>query len=193
MREQCLPWSEKSNYKGNLPSVKTLTEIKERIMLDQAARVRVKAKKYAKARQEAEEDEADLPAEVDYLKEGIEIVGEELLVAKLEGKPVGENLRMLDRMLKMGSLRVKERRETRETARFDWERGGKEIEKKPEPPNPALKAVRLNKAEREVLDSLRIMCLTGKNLWADAGGASAGENKEDGGPDEDVRGGGSDD
>ncbi len=129
-------------------------------MLDQAARVRVKARRYAKARQEAGEDEADRLAEVDYLKEGIEIVGEELLVAKLEGKPVGENLRMLDRMLKMAGVRIKERREARETARFDWERGGREIEQKPEPPNPAYKAVRLNKAEREVLDSLRIMCLT---------------------------------
>ena len=57
-------------------------------------------------------------------------------------------------------MRVRERRETREEARFSWERGGREIEKKPAPPNPAYKAVRLNKAEREVLDSLRIMCLT---------------------------------
>jgi len=43
---------------------------------------------------------------------------------------------------------------------LEWERFGKEIEQKPLPPNPALKAVRLNKAEREVLESIRTMCLT---------------------------------
>ncbi len=156
---ECPRWSEGSKNAGNPPHRTTLQDIKDRIMTDGLIRERYGSVNRLTADQSG-------PSEAEYLSAGVRTLGQELMRGKLDGKPVSENLRMFDRMLKMAGMRIKEQREAREEARFAWERGGREIEKKPEPPNPAYKAVRLNKAEREVLESLRVMCLTERQAWA---------------------------
>ncbi len=73
------------------------------------------------------EDNKELAME--YFKVAMEILAEELLVAKLEGKPVMENLKVVDRLIKVAGLRLRERKDNREQARFEWEQtkaeGGK--------------------------------------------------------------------
>ncbi len=131
IRQQCLPWGPESQYHGKLPTVKTLIDIKERILLEQAVRTRMKAKKLVgalgsgQAEGEAKESGSMIDSTMidvmEYFKVAMEILAEELLVAKLEGKPVMENLKVLDRLVRVAGLRLRERKDNREQARFEWE------------------------------------------------------------------------
>jgi peroxiredoxin len=49
------------------------------------------------------------------------------LAAKVEGKPISENLKLMDRLLRAASLRVRERREAREEAKLAWLQAGRPI------------------------------------------------------------------
>ncbi len=155
---ECPTWGENNKP----PHRSTLQAIRQRIVAEQSMRERMSVDSFVADEGKVQNPRSKVPSPgtAEYFESAVRVLSRELLSAKLDGQPIMENLRTFDRLLRMGSLRVRERRETREEARFAWERGGREIEKKPEPPNPAYKAVRLNKAEREVLESLRVMCLT---------------------------------
>ena len=56
------------------------------------------------------------------------IGGRSCLVAKLEGKPVMENLKVVDRLMRVAGLRLRERKDNREQARFAWEAEDRQTE-----------------------------------------------------------------
>ncbi len=119
---QCPRWSDGSKNKGNLPHRTTLQDIKERIRVDGVIRER------CGSTNRLTEDESG-PSEEKYVSGAIRTLGQELMRAKVDGKPVSENLKLVDRLLKMAGLRIKERREKRSEARFEWERQGRPIVK----------------------------------------------------------------
>ncbi len=59
---------------------------------------------------------------MEYFRVAVEMLGEELLVAG-GSKPVMENLKVLDRLMRVAGLRLKERKDAREQTRFEWEEG----------------------------------------------------------------------
>jgi hypothetical protein len=130
IRQQCLPWGPGSQYQGKLPTVRTLIDIKERILLEQAVRGRMKAKKLMEVLGSGQVKGEAKELAREYFKVAMEILGEELLVAKAEGKPVMENLRVLDRLMKVAGLRLRERKDAREQTRFGWESEDRKAEAK---------------------------------------------------------------
>src|SRR3984885_9210091 len=119
VRKGCLPWGEGNVYAGKLPSVKTLTEIKERIQMEQSVRERLKVKGLLNARKGGHRGKAkgakiDGRLEKEYLREAVEMLAEELLSAKLAGKPGMENLKVMDRLLRVAALRLREGKDGRE-------------------------------------------------------------------------------
>jgi hypothetical protein len=99
IQRQCLPWGQKSPRPGKLPSVKALTNIKERLLAEQAMRERMSAKGLLHTRKSGK-SEGERWATIRYLNEAMEILGEELLAAKAAGKPMMENLKVLDRLMR---------------------------------------------------------------------------------------------
>ncbi len=175
MALECPTWGEQKKA----PHFTTLKGIKHRIMAEQSLNEKMQARALVAAREAGRvvsAEEVELPEGVDYLEEGIEILGEELLSAKLDGRPVSENLRLLDRLLKMGSLRVKEER-------LAWEKEGKPINQRDAGPQPVtgtdkktetaeteaeveaaplkagLEQVILNESEMEILESIRTVAM----------------------------------
>jgi hypothetical protein len=128
IRKQCLPWGSESQYHGKLPTVKTLIDIKERILLEQAVRARMKAKKLMGALGSGRAESKAQELAMEYFKVAMEILAEELLVAKLEGKPVMENLKVVDRLVRVAGLRLRERKDNREQTRFEWEAEDRQTE-----------------------------------------------------------------
>jgi len=119
---------EHKKYGGKLPGLSTLMLIKERIRTEQSVREWRKAKGLIAARAEGgSHNDAK-----EFYHEGMEILAEELLAAKVDGKPISENLKVVDRLLKAALLEVRERREARGEARLEWEKAGKPITKKAE-------------------------------------------------------------
>jgi hypothetical protein len=86
----------------------------------------IQARKAGKRGRARDKDEAAV-----YFAEAVEILAEELLAAKVEGKPISENLKLMDRLLRVASLRVRERREAREEAKLEWIKAGKPIQREP--------------------------------------------------------------
>jgi hypothetical protein len=99
IQQQCLPWGKKSPRPGKLPSVKALTNIKERILAEQAMRERMSARGLLHTRKTGK-SEGERWATMWYLNEAMEILAEELLAAKAAGKPMMENLKVLDRLMR---------------------------------------------------------------------------------------------
>ena len=126
IQKACPPWH-KGEKSERPPGMTSLRLIKLRIMSDFSVREKVRSRGFMAAR----DQEGGEPVEK-YTRAATEIIGEELLGAKMEGKPMLENLKGFDQLLKAGSLRVREQRETRGNARLEWERQGKPIEKGPE-------------------------------------------------------------
>ena len=155
----CPVWKKGGKGEDKLPDITTLSRIKERIMSDFSVREKVRSRGFLAAR---EQEGGERVEDTQYIRAATEIIGEELLGAKMEGTPMLENLKGFDRLLKAGSLRVREQRETRGNARFEWERFGKEIEQKPKPPSAGSELVRLSAAELEVLYSIRVRCIQEK-------------------------------
>ncbi len=120
-------WSPEHKKHGDKPpALSTLMLIKERIRTEQSVREWRKAKGLIAARAEGgSHDDAR-----EFYQEGMEILAEELLAAKVDGKPISENLKVVDRLLKAALLEVRERREARGEARLEWEKAGKPITKK---------------------------------------------------------------
>jgi hypothetical protein len=120
------------------PHWMTLQRIKERLMLEGSVAERLRAKGLIQARKggkgkrakDQDEDEAAV-----YFAEAVEILSEELLSAKAKGKPISENLKVVDRLLRVAALRVRERRETREKAKLEWIQAGKPMVR-PKPTGP---------------------------------------------------------
>ncbi len=110
MRERCPVWPEVSRQAGKLPSMMTLREIKERILLEWKVRDRMKHGGFVERLQEVGQNDEQMMAAASM------ILGDELLSAKLDGKPISENLRVLDRMLRIAGLQLIQRREKRRDA-----------------------------------------------------------------------------
>jgi hypothetical protein len=120
-RERCPVWPAGSRHQGKLPSMMTLREIKERILLEWSVRDRVKHSGFLKQLQAVGLDNEAV------LEAAAMILGEELLTAKLNGKPLSENLRVLDRLMRIAGLQLRQRKEKREQAkRRDAENAEKE-------------------------------------------------------------------
>jgi hypothetical protein len=114
------------------PHWTTLQTIKERIMNEQSMREHLAAKGLLEARKV---DGRGTDDEEAFSGEALEILAEELLVAKTKGKPISENLKIVDRLLKSAMIGIRQRRERREEAKFKWIQAGKPIVR-PEPVGP---------------------------------------------------------
>ncbi len=110
VRERCPVWPEGSRLAGKLPSMMTLREIKERILLEWKVQDRMKHGGFVERLQEVGLNDEQMMAAAAM------ILGEELLSAKMNGKPISENLRVLDRMLRIAGLQLRQRREKRRDA-----------------------------------------------------------------------------
>jgi hypothetical protein len=127
MAPECPTWGEDNKP----PHWTTLRNIKHRIALEQTVddlEDKLKQLDAVQARI------SGLPAETQarLLSGMVTYLSQELLNAKFDGQPIMENLKVMDRLLKAGSLRVRERREARSDARFAWEQAGKPINTKAE-------------------------------------------------------------
>jgi hypothetical protein len=98
--------------------------------LEQAVQARMKARKLMEVLGSGQVKGEAKELAMEYFKVAMEILGEELLVAKAEGKPVMENLRVLDRLMKVAGLRLRERADAREQTRFGWEEEDRKAEAK---------------------------------------------------------------
>jgi len=116
MRERCPAWPEGSRLAGKLPSMMTLREIKERILLEWKVQDRLKHSGFVERLQEVGLDDEEL------MQAANMILGEELLSAKLDGTPISENLRVLDRMLRIAGVQLRQRTQKRQQAQADWKR-----------------------------------------------------------------------
>ena len=101
VRERCPVWPAGSRQAGKLPSMMTLREIKERILLEWKVRDRMKHDGFVERLQEVGLDDEQMMAAASM------ILGEELLSAKFNGTPISENLRVLDRMLRIAGLKLR--------------------------------------------------------------------------------------
>ncbi len=101
VRERCPVWPEGSRLAGKLPSMMTLREIKERILLEYSVQDRMKHGDFARRLQEVGLDDEQFMAAASM------ILGSELLSAKLDGTPVMENLRVVDRILRIEGVRLR--------------------------------------------------------------------------------------
>ncbi len=101
VREKCPVWPEGSRLAGKLPSMMTLREIKERILLEWKVRDRMKHGGFVERLQEVGLDDEQTMAAASM------ILGDELLAAKFNGTPISENLRVLDRMLRIAGLKLR--------------------------------------------------------------------------------------
>jgi hypothetical protein len=120
-RERCPVWPEGSRQAGKLPSMMTLREIKERLLLEWSVRDRVKHSGFLKQLQAVGLDNEEV------LEAAAMILGEELFSAKLNGKPISENLRVFDRWMRVMGLQLRLRREKRQQdKRGDAENAAKE-------------------------------------------------------------------
>jgi hypothetical protein len=107
-RERCPLWPAGSRQAGKLPSMMTLREIKERLLLEWSVQDRVKHSDFLKQLQAVGLDNEKV------LAAAAMILGEELLTAKLNGKPISENLRVFDRLMRVMRMQMRQRREKRE-------------------------------------------------------------------------------
>ena len=123
-RERCPVWPEGSRQAGKLPSMMTLREIKERILLEWKVQDRMRHGDFVKRLQEVGLDEEEL------MRAANMILGEELLSAKLEGTPIMENLRVLDRMLRIAGLQLRQRTQKRQQEQQEWKQAQKDAERK---------------------------------------------------------------
>lgn len=97
------PWSLKK-YGGHRPSLETLREIRQRIRLDQTAHHLAALPNLLTSLKTAAPSFFGGQTS-DFLDLLIALLGEELLSAKFDGKPISENLRLVDRLLKAEALR----------------------------------------------------------------------------------------
>ena len=107
-RERCPVWPAGSRQAGKLPSMMTLREIKERLLLEWSVQDRVKHSDFLKQLQAVGLDNEKV------LEAAAMILGEELFTAKLNGKPLSENLRVFDRFMRVTAMQMRQRREKRE-------------------------------------------------------------------------------
>jgi hypothetical protein len=127
-RERCPVWPAGSRQAGKLPSMMTLREIKERLLLEWSVQDRVKHSGFLKQLQAVGLDNEEV------LEAAAMILGEELLTAKLNGKPISENLRVFDRFMRVTAMQWRQRREKREQdKRRDTQNPEKENPKSSQP------------------------------------------------------------
>ena len=117
-RERCPVWPEGSRQAGKLPSMMTLREIKERILLEGKVRDRMKHGGFVERLQEVGLDDEQTMAAASM------ILGEELLSAKFNGTPISENLRVLDRMLRIAGLKLRQNKAKAEFGKRKAETNG---------------------------------------------------------------------
>jgi hypothetical protein len=130
--KELTPLCPKWGAEPKCPHWTTLQGIKERLTLEGSVRERLRAKGLIQARKAGKRGRArDKDEAAVYFAEAVEILAEELLAAKVEGKPISENLKLMDRLLRVASLRVRERREAREEAKLAWLQAGKPIQREP--------------------------------------------------------------
>ena len=99
------PWSLKK-YGGKRPSLETLREIRQRIRLEQTVHRLAATPDLVNTLKNAAPDLLGRQR-TDLLNLLVALLGEELLSAKLEGQPIIENLRIVDRLLKAEALRLR--------------------------------------------------------------------------------------
>ena len=106
MQPLCPPWPSGRQI-GRLPSLETLRTIKHRLMAEQTINDLVQTEGFLKTlRHHSTVQSVALQTEL--FNAIIALLGEELLAAKLDGKPITENLRGVDRLIKVAALRLRQ-------------------------------------------------------------------------------------
>ena len=136
MRAVSPPWSLKK-YGGKRPSIETLREIKQRVSLEQHLHHLAATSGLLDSLKNAAPDDQD-EQWAELLNAAVAMLSQELLFAKLEGKPILENLRVVDRLLRVESFRVRQclRTPPQKPAAAGPTRAAKDkpLKKKPEKP-----------------------------------------------------------
>jgi hypothetical protein len=111
-------WSKGHKYSEQLPSINTLMSIKHRIVAEETANGVGHLAEYLESLcQQMGQLPGDLPAQV--FNAMLAVISEELFKAKFDGKPLSENLRVVDRLLKAAVIRYRERQGDKRTAQRD--------------------------------------------------------------------------
>jgi hypothetical protein len=108
VRERCPVWPAGSRLAGKMPSMMTLREIKERILLEWSVQDRIKHSDFLKQIQEVGLDSEQ------FMDAAGLLLGAELFSAKLDGKLISDNLRVFDRLLRVVGIQLRLRKEKRE-------------------------------------------------------------------------------
>ena len=110
MRALAPPWGIKK-YGGHRPSIETLREIRQRLRLEQHLHHLAATSGLLDSLKNAAPGQPD-EQRAELLSAAVAMLSQELLLAKLEGKPIMENLRVVDQLLRVESLRVRQSRRT---------------------------------------------------------------------------------
>lgn len=106
MQPLCPRWPS-GRLAGRLPGLQTLCDIKHRLMAEQTLNDLDRMEKLLKnLRHRTSAQSVELQTEM--FNAVIAMLGEELLAAKLDGQPIMENLRVVDRLLKVSALRLRQ-------------------------------------------------------------------------------------
>ncbi len=182
---ECPGWG-----KGNKPpGITTLRVIKQRIMNEQAIRERVQSDGFVADEADADDRQhrqhsgkaLDTP---EYFESAVRTLSRELLNAKLDGKPISENLRVMDRLLRGAAIgfrkehagqrvelakealeirkandEIRKEKWAMEKAEMEKERVAAEAAAQPKPLKEGLESVILNESEMEILESIRTISM----------------------------------
>ena len=106
MQPLCPPWPN-GRQAGRPPALQTLCDIKHRIMAEQTLNDLGRMEKLLKSlRHRSTVQSVELQTEL--FNAVVALLGEELLSAKLDGKPIAENLPAVDRLIKVAALRLRQ-------------------------------------------------------------------------------------
>ena len=106
MQPLCPPWPT-GRHAGHPPSLQTLSDIKHRIMAKQTVNDLGRMEELLKTLRHRSTALSD-KLQTEMFNVIVTMLGQELFVAKLDGKPIIENLRAVDRLIKVAALRVRQ-------------------------------------------------------------------------------------
>ena len=123
IQDPCPRWGQDHRFAGKLPSLVTLRAIRRRILADQALNDLTRQTEFLKS---LKKRLTGLPAshQSDIFDATLALMNEELLGARLDGKPLLENLPAVDRILKATSVQARIRQtDTRNKLREEIQGG----------------------------------------------------------------------
>ena len=106
MQPLCPPWPS-GRQTGRPPSLQTLCDIKHRLMAEQTVNDLSRMEKLLTTLRHRSTVQS-VALQTELFNAIIALLGEELLAAKLDGKPITENLRGVDRLIKVAALRLRQ-------------------------------------------------------------------------------------